>query len=168
MVLKPQDVVVCLALLSTEAERLSYPALARRVGLSLSETHAAVRRATHAGLVQPDGRTVRRQALLEFLVHGLKYVFAPDWTGVTRGIPTAHAAPPLNAEFPDDELPPVWPDARGEKRGQGLDPLYRTVPRVAREDRALYEWLALIDAIRAGRARERTLAQKEITRRLSA
>ncbi len=166
--LKPQDVLIVLALLTAESGPSSYSAVAKRVGISASEAHAAVRRAVHAGLVDADGRTVRRTALLEFLVHGLKYAFAPEWSGVTRGMPTAHAAPPLRTEFPDDELPPVWPDPNGERRGQGLDPLYRTVPRVAREDSALYEWLALIDAVRAGRARERQLAQKELTRRLSA
>lgn len=158
---------MCVALVESSEPKASYPALARRVGLSASETHAAVARAVHAGLLDRDGRTVRRAALLEFLVHGVRYAFAPNWTGVTRGVPTAHAGPPLNAAFAEDDLPPVWPDAKGQRRGQGLEPLYRSVPRVALADANLYEWLSLIDAVRAGRARERGLAQKEITRRLS-
>ena len=31
--------------------------------------------------------------LLEFLTHGISYVFSPKKGGLTRGIPTAHAAP---------------------------------------------------------------------------
>ena len=167
-VLKPQDIVVCVALATPDAPAISYQDLARLVGLSASEAHASVARAVDAGLLDRDGRTVRRGALLEFLVHGVRYAFAPHWRGVTRGIPTAHAGPPLNAAFAEDDLPPVWPDQNGKRRGQGLDPLYRSVPRVAMADANMYEWLSLIDALRAGRARERSLAQKEITRRLSA
>ena len=46
--------------------------------------------------------------------------------------------------------------------------LYASVPGAARRDRALYDLLALVDAIRIGRARERALAEKEITHRLRA
>ena len=52
-------------------------------------------------------------------------------------------------------------------RGEGLEPLYKSVPRAARADAQLYEWLALVDAVRAGRARERELAVKELRSRLS-
>ena len=166
-VLKPQDLMVCVALADTDPTQRSYVALAGRVGMSVSETHAAVARAVDAGLVDRETRAIRRRALLEFLVHGVRYSFAPRWRGVTRGVPTAHAGPPLNALFAEDELPPVWPDPKGERRGQGLDPLYRSVPHAAMADKNLYEWLALVDALRAGRARERNLAEKEVTRRLS-
>jgi hypothetical protein len=40
-----------------------------------------------------------------------------------------------------------------------------SVPAASRRDEALYE--ALVDAIRGGRARERTLAAEELSRRLS-
>jgi hypothetical protein len=62
---------------------------------------------------------------------------------------------------------PVWPDPEGEVRGEELRPLYRSVPEAARRDPALYELLALVDAIRAGRARERTIAIEELKRRLA-
>jgi hypothetical protein len=44
--------------------------------------------------------------------------------------------------------------------------LYRTVPFAASRDRALYELLAIADALRDGRARERTIAEKELRERL--
>jgi hypothetical protein len=43
-----------------------------------------------------------------------------------------------------------------------LAPLSKTVPEAAKLDSLLYERLALIDAIRDGRACERNLAEKEL------
>jgi len=51
-------------------------------------------------------------------------------------------------------------------RGVAFAPLYPSVPAAALEDARLYELLALVDAIRDGRARERNLAAKEIELRL--
>lgn len=164
--LKPQDILVVLRLVDADLGDRTLPRLAEAVGLSASEAHAAVKRATRSGLLDPEDRSVRREALSEFLVHGLRYVFPPVWMGVTRGVPTSYAAPPLKRQFAEGELPPVWPDAEGTARGEGLAPLYRSVPRAALRDARLYEWLALVDAVRAGRARERRLAAKELERRL--
>ena len=61
----------------------------------------------------------------------------------------------------------MWPDAEGTVRGEGLRPLYRSVPGAARRDPGLYELLALVDAIRSGRARERKIAVAELEARLS-
>jgi hypothetical protein len=166
MSLKGQDVVVLLKLSLAEGRRWTYASLAVALAMSPSEVHNAVRRARRAGLLSDDLRP-NREALLEFLVHGLKYTFAPERGGVTRGIPTAHGAPPLASELASDgELPPVWAHPGGEVRGVGLRPLYKAAPRAALNDSELYECLALIDAIRAGRARERTLAAKHLQRKL--
>ena len=64
------------------------------------------------------------------------------------------------------EAVPVWPSADGTVRGLAFSPLYRSAPQAAGRDEILYELLALVDALRAGRARERELAGKEIERRL--
>jgi hypothetical protein len=64
-------------------------------------------------------------------------------------------------------MAPVWPDPEGEVRGEELRPLYRSAPGAARKDPALYELLALVDAIRGGRARERNLAVEELKGRLA-
>jgi hypothetical protein len=47
-----------------------------------------------------------------------------------------------------------------------FSPLYKSAPKAAREDQALYELLVLIDALRGGRAREREAATAEIKNRL--
>ncbi|HEX7708861.1 MAG TPA: hypothetical protein VF701_20545 [Thermoanaerobaculia bacterium] len=106
-------------------------------------------------------------AVLEFLVHGLKYVFPAKRGELTRGVPTSYAAPPLNALFAKGQEPiPVWPFAEGTERGVSFEPLYRTVPSVALRDPALYELLAIADALREGRARERKIAEEQLRERL--
>ena len=165
--LKPQDVLVLLKLAVVGAE-WSYPSLAHAVGMSASEVHSAIRRAADSGLMNLSTKRPNKQALVEFLVHGLRYVFPADRGGLTRGLPTAHAAPPLKDRITGGgDAVPVWPDPEGEVRGEELRPLYRSVPEAARRDPALYELLALVDAIRAGRARERTIAIEELKRRLA-
>ncbi len=108
------------------------------------------------------------QALEEFLVHGVKYSFPAERGSLTRGVPTAYAAPPLNAiiSASESEHPPVWPDPQGSARGYKMEPLYESVPKAAKQDKDLYELLALVDAIRDGRARERTLAADYLHKRL--
>lgn len=169
--LKPQDVLLALKLATPGAGELSFAALAEALGMSPSETHAAFKRAVAAGLVRTSGDLRRpvRAALLEFLVHGLKYTFVPERGPLTRGIPTAHAAPPLRDQLAQgDEPPPVWPTPDGDTRGQAFEPLYRSAPGAARQDPELYALLALADAIRGGRARERALAVKALEERLAA
>lgn len=167
VVLKPQDLVVALRLVDAPPEERTYPKLAAAVGMSPSEVHASVDRASKCGLVNRPDRSVRSAALLEFLVHAVKYVFPPEWTGMARGVPTLHAAYPLTATFYGDSSMPVWPLAAGTTYGIGLTPLYRSVPKAALKDARLYAWLVLVDAIRAGRPHERGIAWSEFQRMLS-
>jgi hypothetical protein len=128
--------------------------------MSVGEIHNGLDRAARAGLFDAVGRKPRKQALEEFLVHGIKYAFFVEHGGVTRGVPTAYAAPPLNDIIvaDDNDYPPVWSDVEGTVRGYAIEPLYPGAPRAARIDKEFYELLALVDAIRAGRARERNIA----------
>ncbi len=167
MVLKPQDVVVLLKLLEPRWVGAAYSVLAVELGMSPSEVHAAVRRAATAGLVNPFLRAPLREAVAEFLIHGLRYAFPAQRGEMTRGIPTGIGAAPLSKLFQaSDEPVPVWPDPEGDTRGYALEPLYRSVPRAAKRDPELYALLALVDAIRCGRARERALAERELLKRL--
>jgi hypothetical protein len=60
----------------------------------------------------------------------------------------------------------VWTFPEGPQRGVSLEPLYKTAPAAALRDPFFYELLALIDALREGRARERKLAEKELVARV--
>ena len=164
--LKPQDIVVLAKLLTYEDRRPPLAQVAVELTISASEVHAALKRLSRAGLISGADVPIR-PAAQEFFVHALKYVFPPVTGEVTRGLPTSYAAAPLNREIVgNSELPPVWPFAEGTHRGITFEPLYKTVPNAALKDAALYELLALLDAVRGGRARERWLAEKELATRV--
>ena len=167
MVTKPQDVLVALKL-CIEGARQSYADLGLDLGMSASEVQAAVRRLGDARLVDPETREVRREALRNFLVHGVPYSFPVRPKEITRGMPTAWAAPAMAGTFTaSEQIPPVWPHPDGRVQGASVQPLYDSVPSAAHRDPALYDLLALVDALRIGRARERSSAEKEISRRLN-
>jgi hypothetical protein len=169
MALKPQDLYLLLALLAQGGEGTTYPELSAFTGLAMSAVHAALKRAELARLLWFEEKRphVLRPALREFLLHGAKYAFPPVRGGMVVGIPTAHAAPPLTAEIaPSFEPPPVWPSIEGAVRGMAFIPIYPSAPAAALRDATLYENLALFDALRAGNARERTLAARLFEERL--
>ena len=161
--LKPQDLFVLLALLARGGEVASYSELAAQTGLAASAVHSALRRAAAAGLIAYRERRplLLKPQLREFVLHGARFSFPAVHGRLTRGVPTAYAAAPLNAVItPSADPPPVWPHKRGETRGVALAPLYPTVPDAALRDEKLYALLALFDALRSGQARERNVAQK--------
>jgi len=102
-----------------------------------------------------------RPNLLEFVLHGVRYIWPAVPGPVKRGVPTAFGAEPLASRLTAASgEAPVWAHPAGGARGPTLSPLYRTAPQAALADPALHRLLALLDALRAGRARERTLAAK--------
>ena len=166
MNLKPQDIYILLKLIAIGEGQWSYSSLSNDLIMSTSEVHAGIKRAVTARLMDsPKGRPLKK-SLEEFLIHGVKYAFSPDHGGLTRGVPTGYAAPPLkNIISQTNEPPPVWPDPDGDTRGYEFSPLYKSVPKAALKDKSLYELLAIVDAIRDGRAREREVAIKELKAR---
>lgn len=167
--LRAQDILVLLKLASGGNVPWRQQDLAVALKLSQAEIHNTLRRSALAGLFEPESRRVQRQALLEFLVHGLKYVFPAQLGGRARGVPTAWAAEPLVHKLVagDDDDRPVWAHADGKIRGASIEPLYKTAPEASLSDPKLHELLALVDAIRVGRARERKLAADLLKERLS-
>lgn len=164
--IKGQDILVLLKILHSP-ENWTVRSLGASVGLDPAGVHRALRRLAEAGLVDARSRRVNRSNVEEFLVHGAKYLFPPERGGPTRGIPTAWAASPLKEELASvEEPPPVWPDPRGKVRGIALEPIHQGVLHVAWKDPALAEELALIDALRLGNGRVRSLAAKRLSERL--
>lgn len=166
MIAKSQDVVVALKL-ALSGLGSSYADLALVLGMSASEVHASVRRLVEARLADSETKHIRRDTFRQFLIHGVPHVYPAAPKEITRGIPTAWAAPVLSQTIAaSEQIPPVWPDPDGQIQGAAIEPLYASVPGAARRDPALYDLLALVDALRIGRARERSLAEKELTHRL--
>ncbi|GAC1468400.1 MAG: hypothetical protein PVSMB11_04030 [Desulfuromonadaceae bacterium] len=168
MTLKPQDIVVLLKLVALGSNEWTFASLAADLNMSPSEVHAGIKRANASRLFDESRKMPIRKNLEEFLAHGVKYAYPPQHGALTRGIPTGYAAYPLNEMLTvsKNDVPPVWPHPEGEVRGYEFSPLYKSVPSAALKDKDLYALLALIDAIRDGRARERELAINELKKRL--
>ena len=165
--LLPHDVVVLVKLVSYGGARPPIARVADDLALSPSQVHASLKRLERSRLLDPETGRPPLKAVEEFLIHGVKYAFPAQRGEATRGMPTAYAAPPLREQIAENsDLPPVWPDAEGEVRGVTLEPLHKAAPKAARKDPVLHELLALVDALRDGRVRERQLAEKELSARL--
>ena len=163
--LKPQDVVLLLKLLSINNDRWNQKPTADALGMSQSEVSESVKRSKFSGLLDPKGKKVMKTALMEFLQYGFRYVFPQKPGAVVRGVPTSHSASPLKEEIQSSEHY-VWPYVKGTLRGHSITLLYPSVPKAALQDPVFHELLALADALRVGRARERELAIKELQIRL--
>ena len=167
--LKPQDVYVLLKLALLGGRHMSYARLGADLFMPASEVHVSLTRCRESHLIN-DGvsnESVNLSGLEEFLLHGIQYAFPITSGELTRGVPTSYAAPPLSSFIlPVNDPPPVWPSSEGTVRGYSVQPLYRKAPAAAFSDPAFYESLALVDALRQGRARERNQAIQELQKRL--
>ncbi len=165
---KSQDILILLKIVCWRDQEWRSLDLARELKLSPAEVCMALERARRVGFLDPQKQSVMKAPFLEFLLHGVKYVFPAEPGPLCRGIATAHSAAPLANRIVSEENDQyVWPHDEGEVRGQAITPLYATAPGAALRDPRLYEFLALIDALRVGRARERNIAAQEIENRLS-
>jgi hypothetical protein len=185
--MKSQDVVVLLKLVSLEQKKekggahpgggahhndlYSVRGLEAALGISKTEVNASIKRSLSSGLAVKDWEsrqaTPNRRNLYNFIVHGLKFVFPASPGAMTRGIPTAFAAAPLtNLLISAGLYTYVWPYAKGKDMGQSVEPLFRSVPQAAQKDDRLYEYLALVDAVRLGNQRETGLAAERLSERL--
>jgi hypothetical protein len=120
LVLKPQDLVVPIHL-ALHAEPCTYPALSRALGLSASEAHAAIRRATTAGLFNGVTRRPNKSALLELLLHGARYVYPLERGALTWGVPTAHGVEPLVGLLSGDSDAAPVARSHGNRARGGLE-----------------------------------------------
>lgn len=98
--LKPQDVLFLLKLVVLDGPASIFPAVPEALGLSKAEVHNSAKRVRNARLLPHDSWNPLRRNLLEFLVHGVKYVFPGRHGSQTVGMPTAHAAPRSPARLP--------------------------------------------------------------------
>ena len=163
--MKPQDVLLLLKIVSMNDKSWNQIPIAEALGMSQSEVSESVARSKYAGLLDPSGKQVMKLSLMDFLQYGIRYAFPQKPGPVVRGIPTSHSASPLNNEIQSTENY-VWPYAKGSMRGHSIIPLYISVPKAALKDKDLYELLAMVDALRVGRAREKEIAITELKKRL--
>lgn len=164
MELKPQDLLVLLKVAAHPPQHWTYAALGEALAMSASEAHASVKRAVASGLAVTSARgewSPVHPSLLEFVLHGARYVWPTTLGPVKRGVLTAFGVELLASKLtvaPGEA--PVWAHPTGDAKGPTLSPLYRTAPQAALADPALHRLLALLDALRIGCVRERALAAK--------
>ena len=163
--MRPQDVLVLLKIISLNDPEFKLIDFAQSTGVSLSEVSDSISRSVFAHLIAPDKKTPMRKAIYEFLVHGLPYVFPVRPGALVVGMPTAHSALPLSATFGTAD-PVVWATLEGKIKGQEIPPFHVKQVYAARVDNKLYELLALTDALRIGKAREKRIAEEEMRKRL--
>ena len=163
--LKPQDILILLKICTLGEQEWFQHTLAEDLNISQSEISECLARSKYSGLIDASRKRVNVLNLLEFIQHGIKYVFPQQPGSIVRGIATAHSASPLDKEIQSDQNY-VWPYARGDMRGQAILPLYKSVPKAVLNDKKLHEVLALVDAIRVGKVREQNLAIKFLRERL--
>ena len=163
--MRPHDIVVLLKIAAKKNESWFMKDLSHELNISASEVSESINRSVIAGLIAPNKKKLNKLALLDFLEHGLRYVFPQQPGAIVRGVATAHSAPPLSFIIKSLDYY-VWPSGKGTLRGQSIQPLYPSVVEAVKEDENLYEYLALADAIRVGKAREKEIAIQELKKRL--
>ena len=155
--MKPQDIVILLKLIIEDNKSWTQLSIAKALMISQSEVSESLARSAYARLLSDNGRKVAKQPLMDLLQYGIALVFPQQPGNVVRGIPTAHSAAPLKDLIQSNEHY-VWPYGKGSVRGHAIQPLYSSFLPLIEQDQDLYALLALTDALRVGKVRERKLA----------
>jgi len=163
--MRPHDIAFFLNMASKGDTPWIMKTLAHELGISNSEVCESISRSVFARLIAQNNKTLMKTALVGFLEYGLAYVYPQRPGALVRGIVTAHSAPPLNKEILSNEAY-VWPCHEGKVRGQAIEPLHPKTPEACLHDPAFYELMALCDALRVGKTRERVLAIEALKQRI--
>lgn len=124
-------------------------------GVEITEAECRVRAASHlqwrkeSQPVSADGVPVSWLQVCFSTSKGFSGAWCSDWC--VRGASKSRF-------LADGDPPEVWPYAEGKVRGIAFAPLYKGAPKAALRDPKFYSVLALCDAVRGGRTRERNLA----------
>lgn len=159
--MRPQDIVILLKIVVLNVENFQIIQLASSLQLSLSEISESLNRSFIANLIDHKKKKINKLNLLEFLEHGVRYVFPQSPGGLVRGIPTAHSHPFMKNKF-ISKVDYAWPDNKGTTLGLLIEPFYAKQVEAVKADVTLYELLALIDVIRVGKVREVQAALKQL------
>jgi hypothetical protein len=164
--MRPQDVAILLKVISLDRQPWQLVDLSASLFISLSEISESLNRSRIAGLIDHNKKKVNRLNFLEFLEHGVRYVFPQQPGSMVRGIPTVLSHPSMKRYF-DSDINYVWPDKDGEVIGLLIEPLYPKQVDAVKKDEVFYKLLALVDVIRVGRVREIKIAIDELKKIIS-
>jgi DNA-binding transcriptional ArsR family regulator len=159
------DLLIAIMLAARGDTHTSVRRLGENLGLSKSAVANSLRRLRDLGLVKDDGprgRRVNRLALRDCLEHAVRWIAPAKVGDFELGLPTAHSAGVLAKKLSGDYDPVVIPLPHGPVRGRAVTPIHPLAPRAAAKDPSLHRLLALVDALRIGRARDREVAAAEL------
>lgn len=159
--MRPQDVAILLKICLLDDHNWQMAVLANSVKISISEVSESLNRSQFAGLLDPNKKKVNRLNLVEFLEHGLRYVFPQQPGAMVRGVLTAHSHSFMKSTF-ISEVNYVWPDHQAAEIGLAIEPFYTRQTEATKEDPEFYKLLALVDVLRVGKVREFKYALSEI------
>jgi hypothetical protein len=164
---KESDIYLLSGLLAHNGE-WSYRSLADRLCVPHPLVQRALSRAQDADLYSGERREVQVPHFEEFAIHALRFVAPASLGALVPGVPAAWAAEPMASAIRSsgEEPPPAWPHARGQVRGQAIEPLHPAAPEAVEGWPELGELLALLDSLRAGDPRVRQVAEDLLARRL--
>jgi len=159
--MRPLDIVVLLKIIAYQDYDWKTRDLASDLSISLSEISESLNRSMIGGLIDGTKKKVFKRNLLDFLQHGIRYVFPAIIGSLSIGMPTAHSAPIMQGKIiSEDNL--VWADLEGDTKGESIEPLFEKVPNACKKDVILYDMLALVDILRIGKTREINIAIEEL------
>ena len=141
--------------------------LADRLRMSSSTVWKSLKRLRQANFFANDDQDAKidPRKLFGLLVYGVPMFFVARKTAVVRGIPTGVHSPLWKERF-GVGITTVWPYGRGKEVGEGLLPIYPSVPSACALDAALYEVMATVEILRVGKARERRVAENYLKEKL--
>ena len=156
--LKPQDIVIALKILSS-TRNINQKSIANELCMSGSEISAGVKRliASQLAIKSEDNEIhIIKQNMLNFLIYGIKHVFPAEQGSPTIGIPTSYSSPLFsNILANKNSLGFVWPSPDGNEKGISFKPLYSSVPKSITKfkNTQLYNLLTIVDVLRSEQGR---------------
>lgn len=162
--LKSHDIAIAIKILLMKKEDWRQVDISYELGLSQSEIAKSLKRLNFAGIEL--NRRINKTALLDLILHGVKYIYPTKPGALGLGLPTSISAPAHKKAVVNDTEVFVWPSANGEIRGQIIDPFYKNIADAAIKDADFYDIMSAIDILRIGKSREKSYAEKFIEKKI--
>jgi hypothetical protein len=163
--MRPHDIAVLLKIVAKHGQSWKMKDLAFELGISGGEISESLQRSAYAGLIVNNKKQVMKQNLIDFIQYGLQFVFPIQPGGSTRGLPTAYSAFPISS-FISSNASMVWPYSEGTVKGTAIEPLYPGAVKACILDANFYELMSLVDTMRIGKNREKSIAVDELKKRM--
>lgn len=156
--MKSQDILVLLRSFLWRRRSWIISDMAHSLGLSTSEVHASIKMLSSVSLMDNVTRKPNRTEMKKFILNSYRYLFPVEYGQIATGLPIGVDGPILSHDFPKSQEIVVWPCLDGGSRGLVLKPIHHKIPSIAQKDAEWYALISLLDTLRIGKTRERSLA----------